>query len=109
MRRFSPFQEIHVAGNGVAVASFSVLSPARAKTTTTDVAVGQRYKKLDAIATVWEVEACLPDGGAIPHVRLRSVADPWVTRLISVSALRNHRFYQLVPSAPTPGPSPNES
>ena len=109
MRRFSTFHEIHVVGSGAAVAPVPVVSPERARTITSDVAVGQRYKKLDAIATVWEVEACLPDGGAIPHVRLRSLADPWVTRLISVSALRNHRFYQLVPSAPAQRPSLSES
>ncbi len=109
MRRLSTFHEIHVAGNGVAVARLPIMSPARARTIVSEVEVGQRYKKLDAIATVWEVEACLPDGGAVPHVRIRSVGDPSISRLISVSALRNERFYQLVTPPSTPGLSPRES
>ncbi len=109
MRRLSTFHEIHVAGNGVAVARLPAMSPARTRTIIGEVEVGQRYKKLDAIATVWEVEACLPDGGAVPHIRIRSVGDPSVSRLISVSALRNERFYQLVTPTSTPDLSPRGS
>ena len=109
MRRFSTFHEIHVAGHGAAVAPLPAVTPARVRTIIGEIEVGQRYKKLDAIATVWEVEACLPDGGAVPHVRIRSVGDPSVSRLISASALRNQRFYQLVAPPTTPDPSPRGS
>lgn len=109
MRRFSTFHEIHVTGHGAAVAPLPAVAPARVRTIVGEVEVGQRYKKLDVIATVWEVEACLSDAGAVPHVRIRSVGDPSVSRLISASALRNQRFYQLVTPTSTPDPSPRGS
>ena len=105
MRRFISFHEIHVAGGVAAGAPLPSMSREPGRAIISEIEIGRRYKKLDAVATVWEVEACLPDAGAVPHVRLRSVTDPSITRLISASALRNQRFYQLVTPPSTPNPS----
>lgn len=105
MRRFTAFHEIHVTGGGVAAAPLPSMSRGRGRAIISEIEIGQRYKKLDAVATVWEVEACLPDAGAVPHVRIRSVIDPSITRLISASALKNQRFYQLVTPPSTADPA----
>ena len=106
MRRFTLFHEIYSSGAGFAVTTLPFVSHEEGRAVSSEIRVGQRYKKLDAFATLWEVDDWLPEAGAVPHVRLRSVIDPLVTRSISASTLRNERFYQLVTPPSDPDPSP---
>ena len=92
-------------GGGFAATPLPIVSRGQGRAISSGIEVGQRYKKLDGFATLWEVDACLPDAGVVPHVRLRSVDDPSVTKMISASTLRNQRFYQNVTPTPVPDPS----
>ena len=61
-----------------------------------EIQIGQRYRKADAVWTVWRVIAVASDQMGIRHCRIVDENDPTITKLISERTLTNPKFYQRV-------------
>lgn len=59
-------------------------------------AVGQVWRKIEGVPTLWEVVGVVEDLLGLPHVRLRLKADPTTTKLIAARRLQDARVYRLV-------------
>lgn len=62
---------------------------------TQDVKIGQRFRKRDRTAQVWEVVAIGAAHDPIPHVRLIREGDPSDIKVVSVVALIDSSYYVL--------------
>ncbi len=60
------------------------------------IQVGQRFRKVDAVRTVWRVVAVAPERGTPRHYRIAALNDPSTVQLISEKALANPKLYQPV-------------
>lgn len=58
------------------------------------IQVGQRFRKVDSVRTVWQVVAVAPERGTPRHYRIVAMNDPSTVRLISEKALANPKLYQ---------------
>jgi hypothetical protein len=65
----------------------------------THIEIGQLFRKMDMLVSIWQVVASFEDGSGVRHARLRNVADESVVKLISESALRNPKFFRRVAMA----------
>ncbi len=76
-------------GNGAHASEVSETAGGRVK-------VGQRYLKVDAGPTAWQVVSIFAGPLGMPHVRIVNVEEPDTLRAVSVSALVDRGRYQLV-------------
>ena len=60
------------------------------------VEIGQRFKQIGPPRAVWEVVDALLDPAGIRHLRIRSLDDWTIVKLISEPTLANERLYRLV-------------
>ena len=60
------------------------------------VEIGQRFKQTSRPHAVWEVMEAVVDPAGIRHLRIRSVDDPTIVKLISEPTLANERLYRLI-------------
>ena len=60
------------------------------------VEIGQRFKQIGPPRAVWEVVDAVLDPANIRHLRIRSVNDPTIVKLISEPTLANERLYGLI-------------
>lgn len=60
------------------------------------VEIGQRFKQTSPPRAVWEVLEAVLDPAGIRHLRIRSVSDLTIVKLISEPTLANERLYRLI-------------
>lgn len=60
------------------------------------VEIGLRFKQTSPPRTVWEVMEAVVDPAGIRHLRIRSIDDPTIFKLISEPTLANGRLYRLI-------------
>ena len=60
------------------------------------VEIGQRFKQTSPPRTAWEVLEAVLDPANIRHLRICSVNDPTIVKLISEPTLANERLYRLI-------------
>jgi hypothetical protein len=65
-----------------------------------DAHIGEHYRKIDGLGSVWEVVAINVDPNGIRHCRLVNVSDHTDIKAISEGTLTKRRFYRLYASAP---------
>jgi hypothetical protein len=61
-----------------------------------NIKVGQRLKQTNAPGTAWEVVEAVLEPANIRHLRIRSLADPTIVKLISALTLADERLYRLI-------------
>jgi len=60
------------------------------------IEIGQRFKQTSPPGTVWEVLNVVLHPVGIRHLRIYSLDDPTIVKLISEPTLANERLYRLV-------------
>ena len=60
-----------------------------------EVESGQKFRQPES-SVVWVVVDLTQDAEGIAHARLVRADDPTAVKMISVSALKDHRLYKLV-------------
>ena len=60
------------------------------------VEIGQRFKQIGPPRAVWEVVDAVLDPAGIRHLRIRSLDDRTIVKLISEPTLANERLYRLI-------------
>ena len=60
------------------------------------VEIGQRFKQIGPPRAVWEVVDAVLDSANIRHLRIRSLDDRTIVKLISEPTLANERLYGLI-------------
>ena len=58
--------------------------------------IGQRFKQTSPPRTTWEVLEVVLDPAGIRHLRIRSLDDPTIVKLISEPTLANERLYRSI-------------
>jgi hypothetical protein len=61
-----------------------------------NIEIGQRLKQTNAPRTAWVVLEAVLDPANIRHLRIRSLDDPTIVKLISEPTLANERLYRLI-------------
>lgn len=61
-----------------------------------NIEVGQRLKQTNPPRTAWEVMEAVLDPANIRHLRIRSLDDPTIVKLISGLTLADDRLYRLI-------------
>jgi hypothetical protein len=60
------------------------------------IEIGQRFKQASPPGTVWEVLNVVLHPVGIRHLRIYSLDDPTIVKLISEPTLANERLYRLI-------------
>ena len=60
------------------------------------IEIGQRFKQTSPPRTTWEVLEAVLDPAGIRHLRIRSLDDPTIVKLISEPTLTNERLYRSI-------------
>lgn len=60
------------------------------------IEIGQRFKQTSPPGTVWQVLNVVSSLNEIRHIRIFSLDDPTIVKLISEPTLANERLYRLV-------------
>jgi hypothetical protein len=65
--------------------------------------IGEQYRKIDGLGSVWEVIAIQVDQNGIRHCQIVNVSDRTNTKVISEGTLTKRKFYRRLTEVPSYG------